>query len=121
MNENTDTSKTGKKLKPPQTIRAAVNRLIDEMPLKDKVQLAHMQQEELVNLRHTLGAWIRNNFGLWEANDSLTWECVRYHGHSFMHIDEDEAPMIIIYELWKQLKDTHRLRLVTGKGPHDAR
>ncbi len=99
----------------PQTIMAAVNRLINEMPLKNRVQVANMAQEDLIDLRFTLGAWIRNNFGLGSGNHSLKRECSQYHGESFVYVHEDEAAMIIIYEFWKKIQQTHRMRVVGEK------
>ncbi|WP_052294313.1 DUF6794 domain-containing protein [Desulfosudis oleivorans] len=99
----------------PKTIQEAVTLLIRKLPLKDRVRMANMAQDDLIDLHFTLGAWIRDNFGLWSGNDNLKRDCTLYHRESFIHIDEDEAPMIIIYELWKQLKETHRMRVVNFK------
>ena len=99
----------------PKTIQEAVILLTQKMPLKDRGRMAKMAQEDQIDLHFTLGIWIRNNFGLWSGNNSLKAECIRYHGESFVHIDEDEASMIIIYELWKHLNQTHRMRIIKGK------
>lgn len=95
---------------PPKTINEAVGRLITDMKLKDKTTIANMTEEELILLHANLGVFIRNTFGLWEDNKELLESCC-----SIIQTDDlsaDNASDIIIEELWKKLRETHKLRIV---------
>ncbi|MBT8368376.1 MAG: putative molybdenum carrier protein [Deltaproteobacteria bacterium] len=94
----------------PQSIDEAVERLIFQMPLKDKTTVANMSQDELPNLYLTLGGYIMNNFGLLSGNQKLIESCRLEAGGSFQH--EEDAVAIIIKELWEKLQQTHRLRVM---------
>jgi len=96
--------------KRPQSIAAAVERLISQMPLKDKTTVANMSQDELPNLYLTLGGYIMNNFGLLSGNHKLLESCRLAADGSFQH--EEDAVAIIIKALWQKLKQTHRLRVI---------
>lgn len=93
----------------PETIEGVTERLIDELPLRDKVQIARMGDQELASLNTTLGSYIRNKY-LWNGNEPLLMDCMYKIGKN--DISESEASTIIIHALWKQLKETHRLRIV---------
>jgi hypothetical protein len=94
----------------PQSIDEAVERLISQMPLKDKTTVANMSQDELPNLYLTLGGYIMNNFGLLSDNQKLLESCLLEAGGSFQH--EEDAVAIIIKALWEKLQQTHRLRVM---------
>ncbi|MBA3028769.1 MAG: hypothetical protein FP816_08160 [Desulfobacteraceae bacterium] len=111
-----ETSKpiTGKPSKPiqppPRTVEEAVEYLISELPLKDRVVIAHMTFGELGVLNLTLGKYIRDSFGLWSGNDSLVNSCNGRGGAKILL--NEEVPMVIIQALWETLKPSHRLRVV---------
>jgi hypothetical protein len=94
----------------PKTVDEAVKRLISDMPLKDKVTVANMAESELSLLRTNIGEYIRNEFGLWSDNQDLMTSCRFFAKKENLH--EDEACSIIIRELWKRLRKTHKLRIV---------
>ncbi|UCC95890.1 MAG: putative molybdenum carrier protein [Candidatus Omnitrophota bacterium] len=94
----------------PQTVEEAVESLISELPLKDKVATANMEEDELSALNLTIGAYIRRRFGLWSGNQDLLASCRTVSGNKNLH--EDDASAVIIRELWKQLRETHGLRSV---------
>lgn len=94
----------------PKTVDDAVKRLIASMPLKFKVDLSKMDESELSNLHFTFGAFIRNQFRLWSENDGLLNDCRQLSGITF--INPDDAAAFIIWELWKRLRKTHKLRVV---------
>lgn len=94
----------------PRTIDEAVDRLLANMPLKDKTTVANMSLVELPNLHLTLGGYILNNFGLLSGNRELMRSCRMKAKTIFQH-DED-AVDIIIDALWERLQQTHRLRVV---------
>ncbi|MGD2271689.1 MAG: putative molybdenum carrier protein [Desulfobacterales bacterium] len=95
---------------PPQTVNEAVNRLADQLSLRDKITLANMTAEELVSLQKTLGRHIREKFGLFTGNQELMHSC-RFVSKKDV-ATESEASAVIIERLWNQLKKTHKLRVI---------
>ena len=49
----------------PETVDEAVDKLISEMPLKDRVKLAGMSGYDIGGLHPSLELYVKNNFGLW--------------------------------------------------------
>lgn len=96
--------------RPPKTVEGAIDRLIKGLSLKDKATIANMEEFELSTLHFNLGAYVRNHFGLWSGNDELMTSCCLIVGKD--RLDQDEAPSIIIKELWKLLRETHKLRVI---------
>ncbi len=94
----------------PKTIHEAVDRLIMELTLKDKVLIANMTYDELVDLNSNLGAYIRNAFRLWSGNLELMESCK--FAIKDKTINADSASFAIIDNLWEKLRKTHRLKLV---------
>ena len=94
---------------PPKTVQEAVDRLVAEMPLKDKTTLANMDENDLVKLHFSLGIYIRNKF-LYPRNDKLLESCRQESMDKYLHWDQ--APRVIIKMLWKELKKSHKLRVV---------
>jgi hypothetical protein len=95
---------------PPKTVNDAVNRLVSELSLKDKTMIANMAEVELSVLHTTVGEYIRNEFGLWAGNEDLMISCCFIAKRD--KVSEDDASSIIIRELWKRLKESHKLRVV---------
>jgi hypothetical protein len=96
--------------RPPQNIDEAVDRLISQLPLKDKATVANMSPNELPNLHLSLGDYILNNFGLLSGNQKLIESCRLEADGTFEH--EKDAVAIIIGALWKKLRRTHKLRVI---------
>jgi hypothetical protein len=94
----------------PKTVDEAVKRLISDMSLKDSTIVANMAEIELSLLHANLGEYIRNEFGLWSGNQDLMTSCCFFAKKE--KVQEDEASSIIIGELWKRLRKTHKLRIV---------
>ena len=69
-----------------------------------------MAEIELSDLHTTIGEYIRNEFGLWAGNNDLMTSCCFFAKRE--KVSEDEASSIIIRELWKRLRDSHKLRVV---------
>ena len=103
-------SKKGTPSTPPQTVEEAVERLVGELSLKDRTTLGNLAEDELINLHINLGEYIRNEFGLWSGNKDLMASCCTIAETDKIH--EDTASTIIIEELWKRLRETHKLRIV---------
>ena len=94
----------------PKTVDEAVDRLIAQLPLKDKTKLSKMGKEDLSALPYTIGNYIREKFGLGRGNDELMNSCRSLAEEEDLH--EETASMVIIEALWKKLKKTHGLRAV---------
>jgi hypothetical protein len=95
---------------PPKTVNEAVDILMSEMPLKDKVIIANMTYGELVDLNSNLDSYIKNVFRLWSGNDELIESC-RFVTKN-KKLNEDGASLTIIESLWKRLRKTHKIRVV---------
>lgn len=98
----------------PETIKGVIELLSDELPLREKVQIARMAEDDLINIHATLGSKIRDRY-LWDGNVPLIMDCIHRSGKEAM--DEDEASRMIIYALWAHLKKIHRLRVVDNRTP----
>ncbi len=95
----------------PRTIEEAVERLISELPLKDKTEIAKMGEKELIELHlSSLGLYIRTKYGLLSGNKDLLNDCRFYTGKKNLHAKS--ASYVIIKELWERLRETHLLRIV---------
>jgi hypothetical protein len=94
----------------PQTLDDAVNRLIAELPFKERTKIGNMVKEDLLSLYSTFMTHIRDDFGLWDDNRELLASCRTVAGDPQLH--EDEAGPLIVSELWKKLQKTYRLRMV---------
>ena len=77
---------------------------------KDRTRIASMDEGDLIDLHFSLGAYVRNEFGLWFGNKQLLEDCRRVSMDHYLH--PDQASSIIIKELWKRLRKTHQLRVV---------
>jgi len=73
-----------------------------------------MEENQLSSLHITLGEYIRNQFGLWTGNKGLMESCRFVSKKYDIHYDlgEGDASALIIRELWRELRETHSLRVV---------
>jgi len=94
----------------PKTVDEAVEKLIADLPLKDKTTIAKMAEKDLMTLQFTLGSYIGSEFGVWTGNAELLFSCKRASGE--LQVDPDYAPTVIIEKLWKRLRESHKLRIV---------
>ena len=94
---------------PPKTVEETVDRLVAEMPLKDKTSLANMEEADLVELHFSLGIYVRNKF-LYPRNEKLLESCRQKGMDKYLHWDQ--ASLVIIKELWRRLRESHILRIV---------
>jgi hypothetical protein len=94
----------------PRTVDEAVDRLIGELSLKDKTNIANMTENELMTLEFTLGTYIDNEFGIYTGNRRLIFSSKMHSGD--VHMDPDAISPLIIKELWERLREGHKLRVV---------
>ena len=95
---------------PPKTVDEAANRLIEDLDLRDKVKIANMNLDELVNIHSALHVYFKNAFGLWFGNKELLADCKSISIEPIYN--EDDASVVILGVLWKKLQETHTLRTV---------
>ena len=95
---------------PPKTVQEAIQKLMNELPLKQQSTIANMAADELMNLNTFLGRYILDKFGLWSGNEALVESCLAFADYPLQN--EDVAAAVIIKELWHQLRRTHRLRII---------
>jgi len=93
----------------PKTVDEAVNFLNSKLSLKDKATIPKMLEDDLNNLQFSLGLFIRNRL-LYPRNDKLLESCREIARDKYLHWDQ--AASIIIKELWKKLRETHKIRVV---------
>jgi hypothetical protein len=94
----------------PQTVQETVEMLIAHLPLKQKATIANMAESELISLNTSLGRYILNKFGLWSGNEKLVESCLTKTDYP-LH-NEDDAAAVIVKELWRKLRETHKLRII---------
>lgn len=94
----------------PTRLAEAVDRMISEMGLKDRVTLANMAEIELASLTPTLGSYVLNRFELDGSNTQLLEAC-RWDAGS-LKMPPGEAAAMIIRSAWKKLQSTHKLRVI---------
>lgn len=94
----------------PKTLDDAVDLLISDLPLKDRVIIANMRLGELGSLNITLGKYIQEAFGLWGGNPHLMESCRVYARDPALQAEN--ASGLIIQLLWGKIKDSHRLRII---------
>ena len=99
-----------KGLIPPITVDGAVVKLISEMHLHDRVQLANLKREELAQLDVSLGRYIKDQLLRNGVNRLLFESCITASGKVLLN--ESDASLVIIEKLWEKLKETHRLRIL---------
>lgn len=95
---------------PPKTIDEAVDRLIEDLDLSDKVEIANMDLDDLVNLHPHLHVYFKNAFGLWSGNKELIESCRAISKEPVL--DDDDATSVILGVLFKKLYESHTLRVV---------
>jgi hypothetical protein len=96
---------------PPRSVEDVVEVLYRDLLFRDKVILASLSENELeTSVYLALAKTIRKEFGLYSGNQELLSSCSTFLGKEY---DEYEDPaMVIIKELWKKIRATHRLRSI---------
>ena len=80
----------------PETVDEAVDRLMMVLDDEQKIDIATLQEYDLIYLHFTLGLAIRNAFGLHNADSKLLASC-----NTAIH--PDDVSGLIIKALWEQL------------------
>ena len=97
----------------PKSVDEAVVKLVDTLPLKDRATISNMSEDELPSLFETLGNYVLMHFRLYSGNPSLLASCRALDiKEGNVNYREEDAAKAIIHALWKELKQTHALRIV---------
>ena len=87
--------------------------IMEAIRIKGDVKIADetiVTEDDLANLRLSLGIYIRDVFRLDAGNRDLLESCREISKDKYLH--HSQAPAVIIKELWKRLRKTHKLRAV---------
>ena len=82
------------------------------MPLDDRVRVANLDEDGIAVAQLGLGKYLRyliDNQSE-DVSKKLLKDCIKQSGNETL--DEDEAALYILKELWNRLRETHRLRAV---------
>ena len=82
----------------PSTIDEAVGVVVASLSDEDQAAIAALAESELIGLHFGLGAWIRNNLGLWKGNRALL--------EATGEADADDASMVIVEAAWRRVRET---------------
>ena len=94
----------------PKTVDQAVERLLSDLSLKDRVYIGNLAREDLYLVHISLRSHIGQELGLWSGNKDLIEFCRAMSGSK--ELRADQCPTIILEALWKKLRETHTLRAV---------
>ena len=94
----------------PRSVAEAVDLLISKLTLRDRIQIAYMEEQDLAYLQPTLGSYLLDAFGLGSENEELLGACAAAEGNAAL--SEADACGIIIRKLWERLQETHILKVV---------
>ena len=92
------------------TVEEAADDIINGFPLEERVQIANIDENDLYTLEIGLTALIRDRLQIWVPNKDLLESCRAIAGDP--NLDMGDAPNIIIKEVWRRLRGTHRMRVV---------
>lgn len=95
---------------PLKTVEEAVDRLISELSLKDRVTIANQNIDELLKLHNNLSIYVKNAFRLDYENKELLESCTAMSEYPIY--STDDVATVIIGVLYKKLIETHKMRLV---------
>jgi hypothetical protein len=94
----------------PRTVDEAVDRVIEDLDLRDRVTISNMDLDDLFNLHPHLHVYFKYAFGLWSGNKELLESCRAISKEPIR--DENDATSAILGVLFKKLYETHKLRTV---------
>jgi hypothetical protein len=91
---------------------ALINDILDEIPLEDMVRFANLAEAEVEVLEAVLSKLITYRLEKLDdrVNEDLLQECIERSGDN--SLDDAGASGFILTELWKRLRETHKLRIV---------
>ena len=93
----------------PRTVESAVDKILEEMSLRDKTRIANMNETKLVEFHINYGIYLKNELRLW-GNDELMDACKQLAGVD--RLSPDQASYIILKEIQEKLLQSDVMRVV---------
>ena len=110
MQASAEQSRVARQMGLAKSVSEAVDVLISVVSLKDRTRIASMDEGDLIDLHFSLGAYVRNEFGLWLGNEDLLNDCRKCPAsHSCTPMTQ---PLLSLGSCGKRLRKTHKLRVV---------
>lgn len=94
----------------PKTVDEAVDQIMSDMTLDERVRMANFDKEELRVINYSLSIFIRNQLFMKDINKELFESCLTVSGNK--NLNEGTAALVIIERLWEKLRKTYKLRVV---------
>ena len=94
------------------TVDQVVDDIIADLTLAERVGTADLDENEFRVVELTLGKLIRYKLDQLDVgvNEVLRDDCISRSGKSTL--SDADAAAVVLKEIWKRLKETHRLRVV---------
>ena len=93
----------------PPTVELAVDKIMSDLPRRDRTKIANMDEKKLVEFHNSYGIFIKNEFRLW-GNDPLLNSCCEISG--LEKVSPDQASYVILKELQRKIRQSNVLRVV---------
>jgi len=94
----------------PKTVDEAIDQIISDMSLEERVRMANFTKEELRVINYSLSIFIRNQLLMKDINRELFESCRIVSGNK--NLNEATAALVIIEKLWDKLRKNYKLRVV---------
>lgn len=80
-----------------EDIETLITELLDKMPLEDRVNIANLSDDDIHVLESIMCKHLKSRYSQLSMEESM---------------EDTEEAQAILKEVWKRLKETHRLRVV---------
>ena len=93
-------------------LNALIIDILDDPTLEERVSIADLKEHELKTLQLVMGRYMKFRIEQLseKGNDELLKECRERSGDESM--DDAGASVFVLKEIWKQLRETHKIRVV---------
>jgi hypothetical protein len=95
----------------PLTVNEAVQDIVSKLPAADKKLIRNTEAGKMIRFHRTLGAGIRNDYGLYRGNDALLGDACKNmprklddQGKPFLYCHPDDASAVIWEAVWHKLQ-----------------
>jgi len=94
----------------PKTVDEAVEQIISDMSLEERVRMANFDKEQIRVINYSLSVFIRNQLFMKDLNNELFKSCLAVSENK--NLNESTAALVIIEKFWGKLRKTYTLRIV---------
>ena len=94
----------------PKTVKEAIDGIISEMGLREQSMFAHTKKDGYYIFEEIYKGYIRDKLQIWTPNKDLLESCRKAVGDP--NLSMGEVPKVITREIWRKLRETHKLRRV---------